>query len=93
MKQANIMPPSMLDRMVAAVAPRAAVKRMLARQAFDGLPNQNRQAQRPFQNATQADVSGEKINLDCHESTSNHVARRKTEGHGKRRAVDVDVFR
>jgi lambda family phage portal protein len=37
MKQANIMPPSMLDRMVAAVAPRAAVKRLLARQAFDGL--------------------------------------------------------
>jgi lambda family phage portal protein len=37
MKHTNAKTPTMLDRVVAAVAPRVAVKRFLARQAFDGL--------------------------------------------------------
>jgi lambda family phage portal protein len=37
MKRIYSVPPSILDRMVAAIAPRTAVNRLLARQAFDGL--------------------------------------------------------
>lgn len=37
MKHSKTTAPTMLDRMVAAVAPRAGVKRLLARQAFNGL--------------------------------------------------------